>query len=102
VIEVAVTMTLPELLTECTRDGRVCPMPPIWGQLWEMLPERRWVGEGWNPPLPLMLIDWCDSSDAEKRGRFHSHLRWAADHGSLDAVARAISAMKPQDWHTER
>lgn len=99
---VTVQMTLADLLTESSREGRVCPMPQVWNRLWQMLPERRQTGAGWNPPLPLILAAWWDTSDADKRDRFHSHLRWAAERGAIDGVAQLISAMKPEDWHTER
>ena len=44
-----------ELIAYCRERDRVCPLPPPWNQLWEMLPNRKRVGLGWEPPLPLIL-----------------------------------------------
>jgi hypothetical protein len=69
--------TLNEVLAECEAHGRVSPQPQKWNELWELLPDRRRQGAGWEPPLPLILAAWHDSSDAEKRERLRLHLRWA-------------------------
>jgi hypothetical protein len=61
--------TLADLMTEASKDGRVCPQPMIWNQLWELLPDRRRVGAGWEPPLPLILAAWWEASDSDKRSR---------------------------------
>jgi hypothetical protein len=91
-----------DILVECSVKRRVCPQPQQWNKLWELLPDRRRQGEGWEPPLPLILAAWHHTSDAEKRERLRVHLRWAAAHGALDKVANFISSLKPEDWHTER
>jgi len=54
--------------------NRVCPMPPLWHRLWEMLPNRTRVGAGWQPPLPLILAAWHDTPA----------MQWAAQHGAPD------------------
>jgi len=95
-------MTLDEMIAEGSKDGRVCPQPMVWNRLWELLPNRRRLGAGWELPLPLILAAWWEASDSEKRSRFHSHLRWASEHGAAAAVAHLLSSMKPEDWHTER
>jgi hypothetical protein len=94
--------TLADLMAEACKEGRVCPQPMVWNRLWELLPERRRGGVGWEPPLPLILAAWWGASDGEKRNRFHSHLRWASEHGAIESVATLISNMEPDDWHTER
>jgi hypothetical protein len=94
--------TLEDLMAEASKDGRVCPQPMVWNQLWELLPNRRRVGVGWEPSLPLILAAWWEASDNDKRNRFHYHLRWAFDHGALASVVDLMSNMKPEDWHTER
>jgi len=48
-----------------------------------LLTNRRGVGVGWEPSLPLILAAWWEASDKDKRTRVHSHLRWASDHGAL-------------------
>jgi hypothetical protein len=93
--------TLEDLRAEASKDRRVCPQPMIWNQLWELLPDRRRVGAGWEPPLPLILAAWWEASDSDKRSRFQSHLRWASELGAIEPVATLMSRMKPEDWHTE-
>jgi hypothetical protein len=90
--------TFVELIAEVSKDGRVCPQPTPWNRLWELLPERRRVGVGWEPPLEA----WWQTSDSDKRDRFHLHHRWASERGALDAATNLIPNMKPEDWHTER
>jgi hypothetical protein len=41
------------LIAYCREGDRVCPLPPLWSRLWEMLPNRKRVGAGWQPPPPL-------------------------------------------------
>lgn len=89
------------LIDEAIQAGRVCPQPIPWNQLWEMLPDRHRVGSGWEPPVPLILAAWHFTSDAEKRERFHLHLRWAADHGAIESVATFLNTIQPGDWLTQ-
>ncbi len=95
-------MTFDEMIAEATKNGRVCPQPMVWNRLWESLPDRRRRGLGWEPPLPLILAAWWETSDGDKRARFYSHLQWASEHGASETVAHLLAAMKPEDWHTER
>jgi hypothetical protein len=94
--------TLEHLMVEANKDGRVCPQPVVWDRLWELLPDRRRVGSGWEPPLPLVLAGWWEASDSDKRDRFYLHLRWAFERGAIEPVATLISSMKPEDWYVER
>lgn len=90
------------LIAEASKDGRICPQPMVWDRLWQMLPDRRRVGVGWEPPLPLILAAWWKTSDREKRDRFHFHLRWAKEHGAVDEIANLLLNMSSEDWHTEQ
>ena len=92
------SQTLESLLEEATRDGRICPQPQKWSELWELLPDRRRVGEGWEPPLPLILAAWC-ASDEDKRERFLLHVRWAHEHGSAELIYRFTREMNPENWY---
>jgi|GEM_PF-805369 len=87
------------LLTYAREDGRICPQPQAWNQLFDLLPDKRRVGNGCEPPLPLILAAWDYSSDLEKRERFLLHIRWAAEHGALDPVNQFIRAIPPSGWH---
>ena len=94
--------TFEELMVEAGKDRRVCPQPMVWNRLWELLPNRRRSGIGWEPPLPLILAAWWETSDSDKRNRFHSHLRWASEHGAIEPIANLLSNMKAEDWHMEQ
>lgn len=90
---------LEQLLSSSQAGNRVCPVPQKWNELWELLPQRRKVGAGWEPPLPFILGAWWHTSDVEKQSRFLSHIRWAADHGALSAVSASINSLEPEHWH---
>jgi hypothetical protein len=92
---------LEELLSLVQSERRVCPLPTKWNELWELLPQRRRIGSGWEPPLPLILDAWWHTSDVEKRNRFISHLHWAAEHGRLGAISGFVRSLTPDQWHYE-
>jgi hypothetical protein len=46
-----------------------------------MLPDRRRVGLGWDPPAPLILAAWWDTPAIAKMVRLQEHLRYAEAHG---------------------
>jgi hypothetical protein len=68
-------------------------------KLWEMLPARRRQGLGWEPAAPLILAALYETSDSQKRERFHSHIRWANAQGALDEIASFIFSLKSANWH---
>jgi hypothetical protein len=80
--------------------GWVCPQPQKWHAMWELLPNKSRKGAGWEPPLPLILAAWWETSNLEKMLRFDQHLRWAVDHGSTEAVLDYLEALTPEDWHS--
>jgi hypothetical protein len=62
---------LDEVLKEANRDGRICPQPTKWNELWEMLPNKKRKGAGWEPALPLILAAWHDTPYLSKISRAH-------------------------------
>jgi hypothetical protein len=80
-------------------DNRVCPQPQQWNELWEMLPERKRVGASWSPSPPLILAAWWEASDAQKQERLVSHIRYAAEYGSLDRVHVFLRSLSHDQWH---
>jgi hypothetical protein len=80
-------------------NGKVCPLPAHWNELWEMLPNRKRIGAGWEPPLPLILAVWNETSDSEKRERFFYHIKYADQHGALLHVADYLHSLQVCDWH---
>ena len=88
--------TADRLIAQGRENGRVCPQPSRWNELWEMLPNRRRSGGGWEPPLPLIL---------EKMSRLAEHIQWAETHGALPEVSAFLLSLAESDWHhspTER
>ena len=65
------------LVAYCRENDRVCPLPPLWSRLWEMLPGRSRVGVGWQPAPPLILAAWHDTPAMLKMLRLAEHIEWA-------------------------
>jgi hypothetical protein len=89
---------LTELLSYCRHNGRVCPRPQRWNELWEMLPARRRVGNGWEPALPLILGACWDTPALLKMLRLEEHIRHAEAHGTLSEVDRYLRALPETEW----
>lgn len=90
--------SLQDLMAYCRHNRRVCPMPQRWNTLYEMLPERKRTGVGWEPPLPLILDAWDETQPLLKIMRLTEHMEWAQAHGALDAVARFLRSLPEEDW----
>ena len=58
--------TAESLIAYCRENSRVCPEPGLWHNLWALLPERRQIGAGWQPSLPLILAARDHTSNLEK------------------------------------
>jgi hypothetical protein len=91
-------VTLDGALALSTKNGRICPLPQQWIKLHRMLPARRRIGAGWEPPLPLILGAWYDTSALEKMLRLRQHLEWADRHGALPAVVAYLESLGEEDW----
>jgi hypothetical protein len=86
------------LLEYVKENSRVCPKPDNWNKLWEMLPNRKRKGGGWNPPLPLILAAWWETSDDEKRDRLAMHIRHAGKHGALEEIDAFLRVLPSDQW----
>jgi hypothetical protein len=91
--------TVEALLAYCRANDRVCPLPQKWNQLWEILPDRRRVGTGWEPALPLILAAWHETPAILKMVRLSEHIGWAEKHGGLDEVGAFLRALAESEWH---
>ena len=89
---------LDDLLAYVRSEKRVCPNPQEWHQLWEMLPDKKRVGQGREPPLPLILDAWWDTPALSKMVRLEEHIRYAYQHGVLEQVDAFLRQLKPEQW----
>lgn len=94
--------SLDSLIAFVQSKDRVCPLPPRWIQLWEMLPNRRHLPNGgWEPALPLILGAWWNTSAAMKRQRLREHLECASREGALHEVDTFLRSLREIEWaHT--
>jgi hypothetical protein len=92
------TEAVASLVAYCRKNNRVCPVPPLWNQLWNILPNRRQTPSGWEPPLPLILAAWDDTTAISKMLRLEEHLDWAAKHGALEVVTQFLQGLDEADW----
>jgi len=93
------TAAMRDALLQHVRDkGRVCPVPRRWHELWEMLPARRRVGHGWQPPLPLILGAWWDTPALMKMMLLDEHIRYADAHDALADIDRYLRGLPEEDW----
>jgi hypothetical protein len=91
--------SLDEVLAEVTSNGRICPQPIKWNELWELLPNKQRQGAGWNPPVPLILAAWHETPHLMKMIRFQEHIRWANTHGKLEQINDFIRSLKQEEWY---
>ena len=91
--------TLEDALAISQANNRICPQPQPWNELYELLPNRKRVGAGWEPALPLILAAWWDTPAISKIARLREHLEWAAQHGAIDSVHAFMIGLSEHDWH---
>jgi hypothetical protein len=91
---------LNELLKFVQDEGRICPQPGKWHELWEMLPDKQRVGSGWQPPLPLILAAWDHATGIEKMLRLRQHIEYAEEKGVLTQIDRYLRDLPVSEWYT--
>lgn len=90
-----------ELVKHARSDGRVCPLPPKWNALWQVLSSARTGTGSEKPPPPLILAAWHETTDEEKRRRVREQLLWANDNRILEAAADFLMNLPESQWHHE-
>ena len=96
---VSASPTLAEALALASENGRICPKPAQWANLYELLPQTRTDAYGSIPAAPLILGAWHESGDEQKALRLREHLEWAAGHGGLQRVCAWLASLRESDWH---
>jgi hypothetical protein len=92
-------ITLEEVIMEAKKNDRVCPQPLRWQELYEILPEKRRKGMGWEPSPPLILAAWWDAPALSKMMRLREHIEWADKHRGLDKVYDFLCQLPESEWH---
>jgi len=92
-------ITLSQALAEARRSNRVCPQPQAWQKLYELLPGKRQVGRGWEPPPPLTGSAWAATTSISKRMCLRDHLEWADRQGCLEAIHGYLKNLPESDWY---
>lgn len=86
------------LIAYCRENGRVCPLPIPWNELWELLQSRRRVGLGWEPALPLILAAWAETPALAKMLRLQEHIEWADRHCAIAMADAFLRGLGEDDW----
>lgn len=95
-------MTKAEALLEYVSSaGRVCPQPPAWNSLWQLLRNRAPTETHRTLSPPLILAAWWGTSDQEKRARLRHHIEWAARHNLIDVVDHRLRSLSEDQWYCE-
>ncbi len=92
------TDTAESLIGYSRDNSRVCPMPMQWDALWELLPNRQRVGNGWEPALPLILAAWYDTPALIKMLRLEEHIRWADKQKALNGISTFLRSLPEDQW----
>ena len=71
---------LEDLEQFCRSEGRVCPLPVYWVRLWEMIAK---ASPDKEPPLPLILAAWNETTHLDKMVRLVEQLHFAEQNGAL-------------------
>ena len=92
-------LTVVEVMVEARLNNRVCPKPARWQQLYEMLPEKKQIGAGWEPAPPLIDAAWDGTPSIPKRMCFREHIEWAASHDFLQETFTFMKSLPEDEWH---
>jgi len=91
----AAGVSLEDALLEVRRNNRVCPLPAIWKQVWDYLPNKASTLSA----VPDTAAEWARLAPLQKRSRLREHLQWAADQGVLQQVFEALRKLPEDRWH---
>ncbi len=89
---------LASLLEFVQAEGRICPLPPDWDTLYQMLPAKVRKGAGWEPSAPLILGGW-DSPPLFKMLRLKEHIEYAAANGLLSEIDAFLRGLAADHWY---
>jgi hypothetical protein len=88
-------VSLDDVLLEVRRNNRVCPLPAIWKQVWDYLPNKGTT----LSEVPATAAEWARLPPLQKRSRLREHLEFAASQGVLQQVYDALRKLPEDRWH---
>jgi hypothetical protein len=88
-------VSLDDALLEVRRNNRVCPLPAIWKQVWDYLPNK----SSTLSPVPMTAAEWAQLPPLQLRSRLREHLVWADAQGVLPQVLGALRKVPEHRWH---
>lgn len=87
------------LIEYSRQNGRICPQPKFWNELWELLPKKnRNASVGREPPLSLILGAWWYATGLEKMLSLRDHICWADEHDVIDQVDTFLRNLSEEEW----
>jgi hypothetical protein len=90
--------TFETLWIYCTANNRA--IPKDWNKLWHLLLNKKQKPSGgWEPPLPLILAAWFETSPLEKHLRFREHILWAEKNNQLAEIGTYLKSLSESDWY---
>ena len=88
-------MNKEELIEYCKEENRICPMPPEWAKIGEIIK----IKPG-HPCTPLILNGWAFSSDEEKQKRLVQQIDYASkDVKVYEELKNFILKLSDSQWH---
>ncbi|MEP2651004.1 MAG: hypothetical protein ABJH06_03335 [Paraglaciecola sp.] len=82
----------------CRAENRVCPNPPQWAKLHQLLIRS---GGQKDLPLPLILGYWHESTHIEKSTCVEEQIDWAAKNNCLQVLAEYLLQLRSEHWLTK-
>jgi hypothetical protein len=90
--------TFDDLWEYCSSNNRA--IPHDWNGLYNMLADKRQKPSGgWEPPVPLILAAWYETTPLQKHLRFREHVEWAAAHNQLDQIGAFLRVLPEEEWY---
>jgi hypothetical protein len=87
---------LETFVSECFVNGRICPIPKKWDELYKLITRKTKAND---LGLPLILNAWWDSSNVMKELRIKEHLEYAYDNGTFKEVKEFLYKLDEVEWH---
>lgn len=90
--------TFESLWAYCSANNKVIPRD--WTKFYNMLANKKQKPSGgWEPPLPLILAAWDETTPLDKQLRFHEHIEWVRDQGQLEDIGHYLRSLDEAAWY---